>query len=341
MQVKTSFYNYIKKGLYYDMDDIAFKKIPVGRAKDLTNQIFGSLTVLYRIENNSNNKAKWACQCVCGKIIGVIGTDLTRGHTKSCGCQKSKFVSNTHAISEIGNKYGRLTVIEQAGSTLDRHALWKCQCDCGNIIKVTGKLLRKGQVQSCGCLQKEKAANLLRQFSSNHYINEIGNKYGKLTVIAKADKQDDSNGTWWKCQCDCGNIKITKGQYLRNGSVSSCGCLTSSKGELIISTILEKNNINFKKEYCIVIDNIKYRYDFAIFDTNNNLLYLIEFDGKQHFQENEYFGGEKQFNKTIFNDNLKNQWCKQNNVPLIRIPYTHLKEISIKDLQLKTSNFII
>ena len=90
----------------------------------------------------------------------------------------------------------------------------KCQCDCGNIIETTGKLLRKGQVQSCGCLQKEKAANFLRQFSSSHYINEIGNKYGKLTVIAKADKQDDSNGTWWKCQCDCGNIKITKGQYL-------------------------------------------------------------------------------------------------------------------------------
>jgi hypothetical protein len=38
---------------------------------------------------------------------------------------------------------------------------------------------------------------------------------------------------------------------------------------------------------------------------------------------------------------IKNQWCKENNIPLIRIPYTHLKDLSIEDLILETSKFKI
>lgn len=83
-----------------------------------------------------------------------------------------------------------------------------------------------------------------------------------------------------------------------------------------------------------MINNIKYRYDFAILSSDNNILYFIEFDGKQHFEANMFFGGEKQLQKTIKNDEIKNKYCKDNNIPLIRIPYTKLNSLTIKDLLL-------
>lgn len=40
-------------------------------------------------------------------------------------------------------------------------------------------------------------------------------------------------------------------------------------------------------------------------------------------------------------DIFKNNWCKENNIPIIRIPYTHLKDLCIEDLLLETSNFVL
>lgn len=59
----------------------------------------------------------------------------------------------------IGQKFGRLTVIARHPvNSNDRKARWICKCDCGNEIVVTGKALRKGTTQSCGCLRRETTA---------------------------------------------------------------------------------------------------------------------------------------------------------------------------------------
>ena len=52
-------------------------------------------------------------------------------------------------------KYGRLTVIEYAGTDKHRQALWKCKCDCGAKAVIAGTSLRRGLTRSCGCLHKE------------------------------------------------------------------------------------------------------------------------------------------------------------------------------------------
>lgn len=59
---------------------------------------------------------------------------------------------------EIGNVYGYLTVIERAPSNKDGRAMWKCKCKCGNEVIVLGKRLRSGNTKSCGCYQRERAA---------------------------------------------------------------------------------------------------------------------------------------------------------------------------------------
>lgn len=62
---------------------------------------------------------------------------------------------------ETGSRYGRLVALEHVGKTKDRKALWRCRCDCGGSITTTGKRLRDGTTQSCGCLMHEtRRANM-------------------------------------------------------------------------------------------------------------------------------------------------------------------------------------
>ena len=156
----------------------------------------------------------------------------------------------------------------------------------------------------------------------------------------------------WNCQCDCGNTCVVSGKLLRNKHVSSCGCSIKSIGENEITSLLTIANINFSEQYKInieqkeyeVIQKHPYYFDFAVFN-NNILSYLIEYDGEQHFKykkdTNSFWNNKEAYEKTKIRDIIKNQWCKENNIPLIRIPYTHLKNLCIEDLLLETSQFII
>ena len=54
--------------------------------KDLSGQKFGRLTVIERAENNKRGQARWRCRCDCGNEVVVVGSFLTSGETKSCGC---------------------------------------------------------------------------------------------------------------------------------------------------------------------------------------------------------------------------------------------------------------
>lgn len=113
-----------------------------------------------------------------------------------------------------------------------------------------------------------------------------------------------------------------------------------------------ENNINYTKEYLVnvrkelIYQHHKARFDFAIFDDDNNLLYFIEYDGLQHFEENVRENGlgwnsRENYEKTHERDILKDKWCEDNNIPLIRIPCTHLAELTIQDLRLETSKYIL
>lgn len=70
-------------------------------------------------------------------------------------------------INEIGNKHGRLVVVEDAGRSRKGRALWRCVCDCGNEIVVSGHVLRNGNTKSCGCLQRDACQLPFGQSSFN------------------------------------------------------------------------------------------------------------------------------------------------------------------------------
>ena len=93
--------------------------------------------------------------------------------------------------------------------------------------------------------------------------------------------------------------------------------------EECIAKILEENQIPFQREYsfCDLVYKSPLKFDFAIFSKNGVLSHLIEFDGKQHFEINNFFGGEEEFQKNKIRDELKNNYCIENKIPLIRIKY--------------------
>lgn len=71
--------------------------------KDLTNQIFGKLIAKYPIKKNNESKYYWVCECECGNTVEVLGSSLTSGNTKSCGCIKSIGEANIKNILQKNN----------------------------------------------------------------------------------------------------------------------------------------------------------------------------------------------------------------------------------------------
>lgn len=237
-------------------------------------------------------------------------------------------------IDLTNQQFNYLTVIKPTDKrSASGSILWLCQCKCGNTTLATSTELKSGHKQSCGCYQKK----IIKQIGQNNLINLVGKRYNNLLVIEKSKTIKTNNGStkiFWKCVCDCGNICEVEGQSLKSGNTKSCGCLKSS-GEQKIKNLLQENNIFFETEK-IFEDNKPYRYDFYI---NNK--YIIEYDGKQHFQENSWGSKPEQLKTIKERDKIKNEYCFNNNIPIIRIPYTHYDNLKIEDLLLETSNFIL
>lgn len=234
-------------------------------------------------------------------------------------------------IDLTGKKFGHLTVIKRAINANNGHAQWECQCDCGNAKTVitTGDHLRSGHTTSCGCVQKQFARNL-------NFIDIVGQQFGNLKVI-KEFGSDKKGQSLWECECVCGTKTIVRGSDLRGGHTQSCGCIYS-RGEKTIKEILNNNNINFISQK--VFDTCKFpdTNAYAKFDFFIDNKYLIEYDGIQHF--NIINNGWKQdFKEIKYKDNFKNNWCKENHIPLIRIPYTHYDNLCLEDLLLETTKY--
>lgn len=212
-----------------------------------------------------------------------------------------------------------LTVIKRGPNDKNGKAQWYCKCDCGNEILSRGTDLRRNKVLTCGCTSYKKGQSL------------VGQKFGKLTVIEFLGTNDYQKHIY-KCQCDCGKIVIVNGNHLKSKNTQSCGCLKKehSIGEQNIEKILKSENIKYENQF--KFSDLKYKnslfFDFALFDENNNISRLIEFDGIQHFDKNNKWYTEDLEERDI----LKNEYCKQKNIPLIRIPYFKRDSLSKEDI---------
>lgn len=211
----------------------------------------------------------------------------------------------------IGQKINKWTILEII--ITNKHAQAICECECGTIKPVWVQNILHNASKDCGCGRK----SYLKEKGTK---NLVGQRFGKLTVVELLEESNKFHRRQYRCKCDCGNEIVTSSICLIGGHTKSCGCLVSYNN-MYIDQFLTKNNINHISEYPVVLNKIRYRFDFYLPDYN----LFIEYDGEQHYITPNYLKtkeeNEQLLNKTQENDKIKNKYCEDNNINLLRIPY--------------------
>lgn len=307
--------------------------------KDLTGMRINALVVLQQAEDyvapSGKRTARWLCQCDCGNKKIISQDTLKAGKIKTCGCgqfngfqQYRDTQKENNDLKILGKKFGKLTVIERDTSYSTDKIYYKCLCDCGKSISIRRTDLLSGKKSDCGC---ESQIN-------KRYLDITGQRFGKL--IALYPTETKKRKMYWMCQCDCGNQVEVCGESLRSGNTMSCGCLKQSQGEYIIEQLLLKYQIPYVKEYSA------FKYEdsnqYARFDFYVNNQYFIEFDGEQHYKaNNRWWNTTELVEQYKIRDTIKNNWCKNNNIPLIRIPYKILHSLKYDDINIESSKYLV
>lgn len=227
---------------------------------------------------------------------------------------------NTKKLDLTNQYFGKLQAIKPAPKRNDKYTRWICKCECGNEVEVRTDYLTSLHTISCGC-EKDK------HFGKTIILNQ---SYGLLTPIHYDEAQQK-----YLCNCKCGNQTYVKGYNLNNGNTQSCGCL-KSKGELKINQLLSSLNIKYQTQYtfddCRFPDTNRLAYfDYAIFNNDNNLLCLIEYDGSQH--QSGWSQNELSLQKIQSHDCFKENYCLAHKISLIRIPHTDYDKLTIDYLE--------
>lgn len=297
--------------------------------KNYAGYKFYKLTVLNEFEMRGT-RTYWHCLCECGNDTWVSAGNLVTGEVKSCGCLSHRYNGPLEDLT--GRTFYDLTVIKQAEVENSKGArYWECICSCGNKTIVKTVDLTTGKVKSCGC---RKTSNI-----------PSGAVYGKLTVIGPTEKRASNGCIIYSCKCECGNVCEVPSHNLIRGDWQSCGCgRFTSYNERNIEYLLKEDGISFSKNQSF--ENLSkiyhtggrhLEYDFVINDTD---MYVIEYDGSQHFIYTDCgWDTEQNMLKTHNNDLVKNKFCFDNNIPLIRIPYD--ADYTLDDLKLQTTRFLL
>lgn len=127
----------------------------MGVRDNIVGQKYGRLLVLRVVGKNKHGKYSVECICDCGNLHTALEACLKNGHTQSCGCLFKEVVGNSNRRDWAGLKVGRLTFIEDVGTNGESRQ-WRLLCDCGSEIIRSGISVFHGQIQSCGCLKRDR-----------------------------------------------------------------------------------------------------------------------------------------------------------------------------------------
>lgn len=255
-------------------------------------------------------------KCKCGNILTKALYRILKGEM----CIKCPRESNMMSIEERMEKLrevGKDDIIIYSQRSVDDRSLVVVKCSCGNIEeRKWGDVLRS---KGCGVCNGNKKLTLEERREN---LKSIGSE---MIIIDEFFK----NGDWWcTYKCTCGREHKKTWDHLR--TTVACPNCYSSKGENKINKWLTKNEINFKQfktfEDLRSVHGTHYlSYDFYLPDFN----LLIEYDGEYHFMPitKNKEKAEENFEKQKRRDELKTNYAKNNNIKLLRIPYTEFKNV--------------
>lgn len=189
----------------------------------------------------------------------------------------------------------------------------KCKCNiCGSEWETRPNHLLNGH----GCNKCISAkVGMLRAKTHEQFLIDLYAINKGIEILSRYKNAR----TKLKCKC-----KVDDNEWMAtpNDLLSGYGCpkCSESKGERAVADILSKRRVRYIREHkfddCVHLNKLP--FDFYLPDQN----ICIEYDGVQHFEPCEYFGGAKTFEVIRKRDLIKTNYCKSNGIKLIRIPYT-------------------
>lgn len=270
----------------------------------------------YELKPLSNDfkhpKKKILCMNNDGYFVNVNIMTLTQGMIPS------PFMRNKYAIKNLKklcSKFG-LTLIENQ-KWLGIKNKYNAIDDDGYKFKINPETLSKGSLPyrfssnnpytidniKLYCLKNRPDYTIV----SKKYINY--NKYLKFKYVGIEVNMVDNERYF--------NVPL--GRFLCN---QGHPLFSQSKGEYTIEKWLLNQNILYERQYKFndCKDKGLLKFDFAVFN-NDKLIFLIEFQGIQHYEPVEYFGGLEKFEDQNHKDNIKRLYCEKNNIKLLEISY--------------------
>jgi len=310
-----------------ELDNVKFNKLVYTRNKwSLYNIekfiINNNINVQLVSKKYKNSREPLAFRCRCGKVYNSSWDDFQGRRRYFCSecmnLERSKRLDFDFVKKEY-QKMGLRVLDGQVYKT--NRDLLECETEDGYRV-----------FKSYTNLYKTIKKNIFSyKYNKKNYVYNVNN-YLKLNNINSKcidlfDYKISEKGQYWiSLECECGDVFKSCIDYIRTGNYKCSKCYNFvSKGELKIVEILTNNNINFIQQYKFK-DCISKRclpFDFYLPEYN----ICIEFDGIQHHEAVTHFGGEESFKSTQERDNIKEEYCKNNNIKLIRIPYFELKNI--------------
>ena len=190
--------------------------------------------------------------------------------------------------------------------------------------------------KKCGYEWKTKPDNFFRgkrcplcggrpKIDTRHYIEEVKKLDKNYQVLSEYKSRHEKVKM---LHLECNNIfEMSPDAFIRGQRCPHC---RQSHGELDIGTFLKNHSINyeFQKRFKDCRDKYTLPFDFYIPTLN----YCIEFDGRQHYEPVDYFGGEKALKEVRRRDGIKTKYCKEKGIKLLRIRYDEDVEEKMKTI---------
>lgn len=280
--------------------------------------------VIENFNNVSNAKDLITIRCLKHNI--VFNKSWNNIKNGLCGCEKCTEENNKKKSRDRANttEYVKSTAkekynIEIVSEEYINNAT-KLDFICNNhkddgIQSMTWRNIISAINHPCRFCSREMTREAIMK-TNDMFLDEVKKIHGeKYKVVTKY--QGSKNKVRVLCS-KCDNVFEIRADHFINGH--GCGLCTKSKGEEKIKVILDSNDVEYIREYkfkdCIGISK-QLPFDFYI--PKYNL--AIEYQGIQHFEPVEMFGGQEVFERQIINDTRKVNYCNKNNINLLPIPY--------------------
>lgn len=265
-------------------------------------------------------------KCSCGNIFKVKLVKLINNYIKNIECDECKKKhkiggikhSNAVYIKEFNN-YG-YEVVDKNINKINPHLK----------ILVKDKFGFLGNVSLSSCRNHKHFATFDIKSNRENFVYNANLFLEKNEINTTCIDFIDNDKLLFIC--GCGEKMILSQKQFRSNKLRCDNCTKRfSSLEIKLKNFFIDHNIEFKEQwkYIDCYDKLPLPFDFYLPKFNT----LIEADGEQHFKLT--FGKEKDFEKTKKHDQIKNEYCKLNNIDLIRIPYYDFENDNYKNYLLK------